>query len=68
MLKYGAETWIIQEKKIKLNAAEIDFRRRSARKSRLERNRNSEIRRIIEVEESITAVIEKRQLKWFGYL
>ena len=51
------------KKKEKVNAVEMDFSRRSTRKSILEK-----IRRVMNVEETIMKVIGKIQVKWFGHL
>lgn len=47
---------------------EMDYLRRGARVSRLERRINEEIKLRMEAEETIIDKIEKRELKWFGYL
>jgi hypothetical protein len=46
-----------------VNAVEMDSFRRSARRSRLEKIINTVTRRIIEVEETITGVIEKKTIE-----
>ena len=53
--------------KQKLLAVEMDYLRRSAGISRLQRIRNHEIRRM-KVEENVIDRIEKRKVKWFGHL
>jgi hypothetical protein len=59
ILLYGAETWTLNTQQAnKLLATEIDFRRRSDRKSRKERVRNVTIREIMEVEKNILEAIE----------
>ena len=64
---YGSGNWTLQKKHLdKLTDVELDFWRRYARKSRLEKIRNIEIRRIMEVE-SIVDLMERRRLKWYGY-
>jgi hypothetical protein len=45
----------------------LDFRRRSARKSRKEKVRNGTITAIIEVRKNILEVIEEKRLRWFGH-
>ncbi|KAK4876924.1 hypothetical protein RN001_009430 [Aquatica leii] len=69
VLGYGSEVWTIKEDdKRKIMAVEMDHLRRSARKPRLEHVRNDEIRRTMEVTETIIERIEKRSLKWFGHI
>ena len=46
----------------------MDFRRRAARKSRIERIRNTEIRSTMHAERAIMDEIEHRRLKWYGHL
>lgn len=65
---YGAEVWDVSKKnKQKLLATEMDFLRRSCRKSRLERVRNTEIREMMDKEQTVADEIERRQLVWFGH-
>ncbi|XP_030748906.1 uncharacterized protein LOC115876990 [Sitophilus oryzae] len=52
----------------KLLATEMDFLRRSARKSKLEKVRNEEIRRITKKEITIIEEIQKKQLIWYGHV
>jgi hypothetical protein len=52
----------------KLLAAEMDFWRRSARKSRKEKARNVTIREVMEVRKNILEVTEEKRLRWFGYV
>jgi hypothetical protein len=49
---------------LKLFATELDFWRRSARKSRREKVQNGTIRAIMEVGKNISEVIEEKQLRW----
>lgn len=66
---YGAEVWdITARNKQRLGAMEMDFWRRSAGKSRLDKVRNDEIRRIMEIRSSIVEEIERKQLIWFGHV
>jgi hypothetical protein len=48
--------------------AEMDFWKRSARKSRKAEVRNVTIRDIMEVEKSILEVTEEKRLRWFGHV
>jgi hypothetical protein len=68
ILLYGAETWTLNTQQAnKLLATEMDFWRRSARKSRKEKARNGTIREIMEVGKNILEVIEDKRLRWFGH-
>jgi hypothetical protein len=46
----------------------MDYLRRSAKKSKLERFLNQEIRKIMKAEETVLDRIEIRKLRWFGHL
>jgi hypothetical protein len=68
ILLYGAETWTLNTQQAnKLLANEVDFWRRSVRKSRKEKVRSGIIRAIMEVEKNILEVIEEK-LRWFGHV
>ena len=63
---YGSEVWTMnQQHANRLTAVEIDFWRKPARKSRTERIRNTEIRRVMHAERNIMDEIEPRRLKWY---
>ena len=67
VLTYGAEVWILNSKfKSKLASTEMDFLRRSARCSKLDRMRNEEIRKRMDYGNSKIEYIHNKQLKWFG--
>jgi hypothetical protein len=69
MLLYGAETWTLNTQQAnRLLATEMDFWRRSARKSRKENVRNVTIREITEVGKNILKVTEEKRLRWFGHV
>jgi hypothetical protein len=56
----GAETWTLNTQQAnKLLATEMDFWRRSARKSRKEKVRNVTIREVMEV---------RKNIRWFGHV
>ena len=56
---YGSEVWAMnQQHANRLTAVEMDFWRRAARKSRMERIRNMEIRRMMHAERTIMDEIE----------
>jgi hypothetical protein len=46
----------------------MDYWRRSARKSRRERIRNTVITEMMEVENTILERIEQKQIQWYGYV
>jgi hypothetical protein len=69
ILLYGAETWTLNTQQAnKLLATDMDFWRRSARKSRKEKVRNVTIRDVIEVGKNILEVIEEKRLRWLGHV
>jgi hypothetical protein len=69
ILLYGAEIWTLSTQQAnKLLTTEIDFWRRSARKSRKEKVQNGTIREIMEVGKNILEVIEGKRLQWFGHV
>jgi hypothetical protein len=69
ILLYGAETWTLNTQQAnKLLATEMDFFRRSARKSRKEKVRNVTTREIMEVGKNVSEVIEEKRLRWFGHV
>jgi hypothetical protein len=66
---YGRELWAENKsQKSKLQAVEMDYLRRSARKSKLERVPDEEIRRIMQAEETVLDRTEARNLRWFGHV
>lgn len=69
VLCYGSEIWALREEdKRRVLAVEMDYLRRSARVSRLQRVRNEEIRNRTSAQETVIQRIEKRGLRWFGHL
>jgi hypothetical protein len=69
ILIYEAETWTLNTQEAnKLLATEMDFWRRSARKSRKEKVRNGTIREVMEVRKNILEVTEEKWLQWFGHV
>lgn len=69
IMTYGAEGWtLVESKKSKILAVEMDGIRRSARVSRLERRRNEEVRRMMDMEETVMDRIERRTLQWYGHV
>jgi uncharacterized protein (DUF2252 family) len=68
-LLYGTETWTLNTQQAnKLLASEMDFWRRSARKSKKEKVGNVTIRELMEVRKNILGVTEKKRLRWFGHV
>ena len=66
---YGSEVWTINNYyKNRLLALEMDYLRRSAKKSKLEHTTNKEIRNIMDAEESIIERIEKKEIRWLGHV
>ena len=66
---YGCEAWLPKtEDQRKLFAVEMDYSRRSARVSRLQKIPNTTIMSKMQTEQSISDRIQRRQLKWYGHL
>ncbi|XP_044755015.1 uncharacterized protein LOC123313968 [Coccinella septempunctata] len=66
---YGCEAWqlsVLQQNR--LLALEMDFWRRSAGVSRIQRIRNERIREIMDAETTIIDDIKKAQLTWYGHV
>ena len=69
VMLYGAETWTLDRPHAnKLLSTEMDYWRRAARKSRMDKVRNQRIREIMKVDKNILEVIEERKLRWFGHI
>jgi hypothetical protein len=64
-VNYGRK---IKVKRNKLQAVEMGYLRRSARKSKLETVPSEDIRRIMQAEETVLDRIEARKLRWFGHV
>ncbi|XP_044766420.1 uncharacterized protein LOC123322542 [Coccinella septempunctata] len=66
---YGCETWqLTKGVERRLLALEMDFWRRSAGKSKMDKVRNETIRNIMQVERTIIDEIQRRQLIWYGHV
>jgi hypothetical protein len=68
---YGADVWQIPIRETnKILSTEMDVPRKSARKSRLERLKNENIKEIMGVKEKpdIIDIIEKKRLQWCGHV
>jgi hypothetical protein len=69
ILTYGAETWTVKQKhRNKLLATEMDYLRRSARISRMDKIRNEAIRTKMGTKKNIVQEIEEQQLRWYGHV
>jgi hypothetical protein len=65
----GSELWLENKsKKNKLQVVEMDYLRRSARKSKSDRVPNEEIRRIMQAEKTVLDRTEARKLRRFGHV
>ncbi|KAJ8934309.1 hypothetical protein NQ318_002900 [Aromia moschata] len=68
ILTYGCESWVLNEKeKVRIGAMEMKYLRKVKGVNRLQRHRNEDISRELEIQ-PITEYIEKRQLEWWGHL
>jgi len=68
---YGAEVWQTSNREInKILSTEMDVLRRSARKSRMERVKNEDIKEIMRVKgkPDIIDTIEQKRLQWYGHV
>ena len=68
---YGAEIWQIYNREInKILSTEMDVLRRSARKSRMERVKNEDIKEIMGVKgkPDIIVIIEQKRLQRYGHV
>jgi len=68
---YGAEVWQISNREInKILSIEMDVLRRSARKSRMERAKNEDIKEIMGVKgkPDIIDIIQQKRLQWYGHV
>lgn len=68
VLTFGCETWVLTKRqKSKLQAAEMKYLRRVRGVTKIDKMRNIQIRKDLEVQ-SVTDFIEQRQLSWWGHL
>ncbi|KAJ8952606.1 hypothetical protein NQ318_004153 [Aromia moschata] len=68
ILTYGCESWVLNKKeKVRIGAMEMKYLRKVKGVNRLQRQRNEDIRRELEIQ-PITEYIERRQLEWWGHL
>ncbi|XP_045480901.1 uncharacterized protein LOC123685289 [Harmonia axyridis] len=69
IVTYGSEVWQLKASAEKtLEATEMDFWRRAAGRSKLERFTNNRIREIMGVTHTITQDIKINQLRWYGHV
>lgn len=64
--KHGQSS--LQMKKKKLLSTEMDFWRRSARTSRMEKKTNIEIRARMDIKTNIITKIDKKRMQWYGHV
>ncbi|KAI5754231.1 hypothetical protein M8J77_006965 [Diaphorina citri] len=68
ILTYGSETWAMRKKdKSRIQAAEMKFLRSIAGKTRRDRIRNDDIRRMLQME-SLEERMRKGRLRWYGHM
>lgn len=66
---YNAEIWEVTKRQAKtINAVEMEYWRRSCGLTRMDRIPNDEIRRRMEVGETMVEAIERNRLKWYGHV
>lgn len=66
---YSSEVWPLKETTKKmLKATEMDYWRRAAGRSRMERIPNERIREVMKVKHTIVDDIQDKQLIWFGHV
>ena len=69
VLCYGSELWILNaDLKRRLIAVEMDYLRRGARISRIEKKTNDEVRARMNANETVIDRIERKSLKWYGHM
>ena len=69
IVTHSCEVWQMKQSTEKmLTTTEMDFWRRAAGKSRIERVRNERIREIMEVRHTIVDDIKTKQLIWYGHV
>ncbi|KAI5715485.1 hypothetical protein M8J77_016861 [Diaphorina citri] len=68
ILTYGCETWTIRKKdNTRMQAAEMKFLRSMVGKTRRDRIRNIDIRKMVDIE-SLEEKMRERRLKWYGHV
>ncbi|XP_030765262.1 uncharacterized protein LOC115889414 [Sitophilus oryzae] len=69
IISYGSKVWPLKERNLKLlEATEMNFRRRAAGKSKLDRVRSERIQNIMGVKHRISEDIKINQLRWYGHV
>jgi len=69
IITYSSEVWPLKDRTTKmLEATEMDFWRRAAGRSRMEKVTNIRIREIMKVKHTIADDIMDKQLVWFGHV
>ncbi|KAI5734314.1 hypothetical protein M8J77_004982 [Diaphorina citri] len=68
ILTYGCETWTMRKKdNTRMQAAEMKFLRSMVGKTRRDRIRNIDIRKMVDIE-SLEEKMRERRLKWYGHV
>jgi len=57
----------VNKHEIKITGAEMRYLRKCKGKARRDRIRNKQIRKIL-IQDPVTKMVEKRELRWFGHL
>ena len=69
VLTYGAETWsLYEDDRRRINAAEMDALRRSARISKIDRKTNEYIRETMDAQDAVLDDVTRKQLIWYGHV
>ena len=69
VLTYGAETWsVYEDDRRRINAAEMDALRRSARISKIDRKTNEYIRETMDAQDAVLDDVTRKQLIWCGHV
>lgn len=69
IVSYGSEVWPLKENALKMiEATEMDYWRRAAGKSKLDKVRNEKIREIMGTKHNLTEDIRVNQLRWYGHV
>jgi hypothetical protein len=67
ILAYGADTWTVKQKhRNKLLTTEMDYLRRSANISRMDKIRNEAIRTKMGIKKNTVQEIGEQQIRWYG--
>lgn len=68
VLTFGSESWVLNKRqKQRIQAMEMKYHRRTMGVTRMDRQRNDDIRKDLNVK-PILETLEENQLKWFGHM